>query len=209
MEPRLYKNRETTPPPRMRFEEAPNMEGDRIERKIEGDGPLELRARENGSQGMSLCPLLAAHLGRYENGQALQSSLTSVYGGHQSSINISRNLPPNGAIHMQKWVMPVTCHMFTYTRKDSARIWWNNEKSAVIMSLTDINASLTEHNLHQQCKLFSKGNSSTQQWEHFFTGSGKITLAMGTILHYQWQNNSSIGNSAVRMIFTNSGKILH
>nr|GEV63046.1 ribonuclease H-like domain-containing protein [Tanacetum cinerariifolium] len=32
---------------------------------------------------------------------------------------------------------------------------------AVNMSLTDINASLTEHNLHQQCKLFSRGNSST------------------------------------------------
>ncbi|GKA78635.1 hypothetical protein Tco_0785172 [Tanacetum coccineum] len=30
-----------------------------------------------------------------------------------------------GAIRMQKWVMPVACHMFTYTLKDSARIWWN------------------------------------------------------------------------------------
>nr|GEZ08341.1 hypothetical protein [Tanacetum cinerariifolium] len=80
--------------------------------------------------------------------------------------------------------------------------------TAVNMSLTDINASLTEHNLHQQCKLFSRGNSSTQQWEHFFTSSGKITLAVGTILHYQWQNNYSSGNSAVGMIFTNSGKIL-
>nr|GEU49368.1 hypothetical protein [Tanacetum cinerariifolium] len=81
--------------------------------------------------------------------------------------------------------------------------------AAVNMSLTDINASLTEHNLHQQCKFFSRGNSSTQQLEHFFTSSGKITLAVGTILHYQWQNNSSGGNSAVGMIFTNSEKILH
>nr|GEV47373.1 hypothetical protein [Tanacetum cinerariifolium] len=40
--------------------------------------------------------------------------------------------------------------------------------AAINMSLTDINASLTENNLHQQCKLFSRGNSSTQQWEHFF-----------------------------------------
>nr|GEX97724.1 copia protein [Tanacetum cinerariifolium] len=32
----------------------------------------------------------------------------------------------------------------------------------VNMSLIDINASLTEHNLHQQCKLFSRDNSSTQ-----------------------------------------------
>ncbi|GJW70691.1 hypothetical protein Tco_0127608 [Tanacetum coccineum] len=27
-----------------------------------------------------------------------------------------------GAIHMHKWLMPVPCHMFTYTLKDSARI---------------------------------------------------------------------------------------
>nr|GEU94808.1 Gag-Pol polyprotein [Tanacetum cinerariifolium] len=60
-----------------------------------------------------------------------------------------------------------------------------------------------------QCKLFSRGNSSTQHWEYFITSSGKITLAVGTTLHYLWQNNSSSGNSAVGMIFTNSGKILH
>nr|GEU86681.1 hypothetical protein [Tanacetum cinerariifolium] len=53
------------------------------------------------------------------------------------------------------------------------------------------------------------GNSLTQQWEHFFTSNGKITLAVGTFLHYQWQNNSSSGNSAVGMFFTNSGKVLH
>ncbi|GJY99911.1 hypothetical protein Tco_0517341 [Tanacetum coccineum] len=28
-----------------------------------------------------------------------------------------------GAIRMHKWLMPVACHMFTYTLKDSARIW--------------------------------------------------------------------------------------
>ncbi|GJX89848.1 hypothetical protein Tco_0343174 [Tanacetum coccineum] len=35
-----------------------------------------------------------------------------------------------GAIRMQKWVMPVACHMFTYTLIDSARIWWNSQKAA-------------------------------------------------------------------------------
>nr|GEX32436.1 ribonuclease H-like domain-containing protein [Tanacetum cinerariifolium] len=35
--------------------------------------------------------------------------------------------------------------------------------------------------------------------------SGNISsLAVATILHYQWQNNSSSGNSAVGMIFTNN-----
>ncbi|GJS00908.1 reverse transcriptase domain-containing protein [Tanacetum coccineum] len=34
-----------------------------------------------------------------------------------------------GAIHMQKWLMPVACHMFTYTLKDFAHIWWNSQKT--------------------------------------------------------------------------------
>ncbi|GKF27269.1 hypothetical protein Tco_0083163, partial [Tanacetum coccineum] len=78
------------------FEEAPNREEGRIERNVEGGGPSELRARENGSRGLNFPLLLAPHLGRSENGQALQSYLTSVYGGHQPSTNIGGNLPPNG-----------------------------------------------------------------------------------------------------------------
>ncbi|GKD98476.1 hypothetical protein Tco_1382373 [Tanacetum coccineum] len=34
-----------------------------------------------------------------------------------------------GDIRIQKWLMPVACHMFTYTLKDSARIWWNNQRA--------------------------------------------------------------------------------
>nr|GEW29164.1 hypothetical protein [Tanacetum cinerariifolium] len=207
MEPRPEQNKETIPPlcmrsPRVRrqretvvgFEEAPNMKGGRIERNVKGGGPSELGARENGSRGMNLPSLLAAHLGRSKNGQAMQSSLTSVYSGHQPSTNIRGNLPPNGtvnrqapshppqaqngnpsfggtyahhpqggdiedyplpdglkmhfhigsydgkgdpdnylylfegAIRMQKWVMSVACHVFTYTLKDYARIWWNSQK---------------------------------------------------------------------------------
>nr|GFC13359.1 hypothetical protein [Tanacetum cinerariifolium] len=37
------------------------------------------------------------------------------------------------------------------------------------------------------------GNSSTQQWEHFFTSSGKIALEVGTILHYQWELLLAVG----------------
>ncbi|GKB57683.1 reverse transcriptase domain-containing protein [Tanacetum coccineum] len=33
------------------------------------------------------------------------------------------------AIRMQKWLMPVACHMFMYTLKDSTRIWWNSQKT--------------------------------------------------------------------------------
>nr|GEX24031.1 hypothetical protein [Tanacetum cinerariifolium] len=38
-----------------------------------------------------------------------------------------------GAIRMQKWLMPVACHMFTYTLKDSARIWLNSQKAGRIV----------------------------------------------------------------------------
>nr|GEV85148.1 retrotransposon protein, putative, Ty3-gypsy subclass [Tanacetum cinerariifolium]GEV85664.1 retrotransposon protein, putative, Ty3-gypsy subclass [Tanacetum cinerariifolium] len=34
-----------------------------------------------------------------------------------------------GAIRMQKWLMPVAYYMFTYTLKDSTRIWWNSQKT--------------------------------------------------------------------------------
>nr|GEY48641.1 hypothetical protein [Tanacetum cinerariifolium] len=37
------------------------------------------------------------------------------------------------------------------------------------------------------------GNSSTRQWEHFFTSSGEIALAVGTILHYQWELLLAVG----------------
>ncbi|GKC66895.1 hypothetical protein Tco_1099493 [Tanacetum coccineum] len=205
MEPRSERTRKVTPPLRTRsprvhrqrervvgFEEAPNREKGKIGRNIEGNGPSEARAEENGRREMNLPLLLAAHLGRNEDGRCPQSSLTSVHGGRQSLINTRGNLPPNdqtgnhsvegafayppqggsnrvcdplcsldrgissprwtenafpccsyngkgdldnflhlfeGAIRMQKWLMPVSCHMFTYTLKDSARIWWNSQKA--------------------------------------------------------------------------------
>ncbi|GJV29964.1 hypothetical protein Tco_1386412 [Tanacetum coccineum] len=108
IEPRPERTRKVTPPlrtrsPRVRrqrervvgFEEAPNREGSRTGRNTEGNRPLKDRAEENGRREMNLPPLLAAHLKRNENGQPLQSSLTSVYEGRQSSINIGWDLPPN------------------------------------------------------------------------------------------------------------------
>ncbi|GKD19104.1 hypothetical protein Tco_1208262 [Tanacetum coccineum] len=77
------------------FEAAPNREGGMEERNSEGGRPLEFGAEGNKIQGTNLSPLLVAYLGRNENGQPLQSSLTSVYGGHQPSTNVGGNLPPN------------------------------------------------------------------------------------------------------------------
>nr|GEV77890.1 hypothetical protein [Tanacetum cinerariifolium] len=41
-----------------------------------------------------------------------------------------------GAIRMQKWLMLIACHMFTYTLKDSARIWWNSQVASLITKIS-------------------------------------------------------------------------
>ncbi|GKB83245.1 hypothetical protein Tco_0950140 [Tanacetum coccineum] len=101
MEPRPEPNREATPPLWLRshvvrrhrerivgFKEAPNRVGSRGGRNAKGSRPSKIETRENGNRGVDLPPLLAAHLGRNESGQPLQSSLTPVHGGHQPSTNI-------------------------------------------------------------------------------------------------------------------------
>ena len=50
-----------------------------------------------------------------------------------------------GAIRMQKWAMLVACHMFTYTLRDSARIWWNGQKLGSIINLEDLKAKFRSH----------------------------------------------------------------
>nr|GEU43837.1 reverse transcriptase domain-containing protein [Tanacetum cinerariifolium] len=106
MEARPRPARAVTPPlqaasPRVRkirervvgFEETQNRGESRVERNIEGGRPSEEASRGNGSQNANLPPLLAAHIGRSENGQPLQSSLTSAYRGQALPNNIGGNLP--------------------------------------------------------------------------------------------------------------------
>ncbi|GJW00749.1 reverse transcriptase domain-containing protein [Tanacetum coccineum] len=59
-----------------------------------------------------------------------------------------------GAIRMQKWLMPVACHMFTYTLKDFARIWWNSQKASSILNYEDLKAKFRSH--FSQQKKFTK-----------------------------------------------------
>ncbi|GJT02675.1 hypothetical protein Tco_0823844 [Tanacetum coccineum] len=61
-----------------------------------------------------------------------------------------------GAIRMQKWLMPVACHMFTYTLKDFARIWWNSQKTSSILNYEDLKAKFRSH--FSQQKKFTKTN---------------------------------------------------
>ncbi|GJT07768.1 hypothetical protein Tco_0842230 [Tanacetum coccineum] len=111
MEPRPKLVRAATPPlraasPRVRkrrervvgFEETQNRGESRVERNSEGGRPSEEASRGNGSENVNLPPVLAAHIGRSENGQPLQSSLTSVYGGQALPNNEGWNIPLNGTI---------------------------------------------------------------------------------------------------------------
>nr|GEY12815.1 hypothetical protein [Tanacetum cinerariifolium] len=59
-----------------------------------------------------------------------------------------------GAIRMEKWLMPVACHMFTYTLKDFARIWWNSQKTGSILNYEDLMAKFQSH--FNQQKKFTK-----------------------------------------------------
>ncbi|GJY46755.1 reverse transcriptase domain-containing protein [Tanacetum coccineum] len=106
------------------FEDAPNRDGGREERNSE------------------------AHLRRGENGQPLQSSLTFVHGGHRPLVNTRGNLPPNEVGNV------VACHMFTYTLKDYARIWWNSQKAGSILNYEDLKAKFRSH--FSQQKKFTK-----------------------------------------------------
>ncbi|GKC33032.1 hypothetical protein Tco_1040326, partial [Tanacetum coccineum] len=112
MEPRPEPTRAATPPlrvasPRIRrqgertvgFKRDQSRGESRVERNTEGGRPSAEAPRGNGGQSVNLPPLLAAHLGRGENGQPLQSSLTSAYGGQALPNNIGGNLPSNGFVH--------------------------------------------------------------------------------------------------------------
>ncbi|GKB32163.1 hypothetical protein Tco_0871564 [Tanacetum coccineum] len=109
MEPRPEPGRAVTPPLRaasfrvrrrrervVGFEETQNREESKVERNRDGGRPSKEASRGNGSQNVNLPPLLAAHIGRSEKGQPLQSSLTSVYRGQALPNNVGGNLPPNG-----------------------------------------------------------------------------------------------------------------
>ncbi|GJS11068.1 hypothetical protein Tco_0367864 [Tanacetum coccineum] len=57
-------------------------------------------------------------------------------------------------IRMQKWAMPVACHMFTCNLKDFAWIWWNGQKADSIVNYEDLKAKFRSH--FSQQKKFTK-----------------------------------------------------
>nr|GEW06859.1 hypothetical protein [Tanacetum cinerariifolium] len=85
------------------------------------------------------------------NGLKMPSHVGS-YDGKRDANNYLLFL--DGAICMQKWAMSVACYMFTYTFKDSTRIWWNGQKAGSILNYEDLKATFWSH--FSQQKKFTK-----------------------------------------------------
>nr|GEX09005.1 hypothetical protein [Tanacetum cinerariifolium] len=96
--PMVYKRRKRL----VGFKKTQNRRESWVRKNSKGGRPSKEAPRGNGSQNVNLPLLLAAHIGRSENGQPLQSSLTSAYEGQALSNNIGGNLPPNGRSEEQR-----------------------------------------------------------------------------------------------------------
>nr|GEV95470.1 reverse transcriptase domain-containing protein [Tanacetum cinerariifolium] len=158
------------------FEESPNKEGSKAGRNAESSRPSEIEARENGNRGMNLPPTLGSSLSKKQKRLKMVTPLRgkpspiihkgglsspewtkmpSYIGSYDGKGDLDNFLHLfEGAIRMQKWLMPVACHMFTYTLKDSARIWWNSQKASSILNYKDLKAKLRSQ--FSQQKKFTK-----------------------------------------------------
>ncbi|GKF35167.1 hypothetical protein Tco_0108367, partial [Tanacetum coccineum] len=110
------------------FEGAQSRGESRVERNTEGGRPSKEAPRGNRGQSVNIPPLLAAHLGRGENGQPLQSSLTSTYGGQALPNNMGGNLPSNGTFlshHAQPFIPngSMSTHVHPYQQPTSFVNW--------------------------------------------------------------------------------------
>ncbi|GKC85043.1 hypothetical protein Tco_1140760 [Tanacetum coccineum] len=83
--PRVHRRRERV----VGFEETQNRVESRVERNNEGGRPSEEASRGNRSQNVNLPPLLAAHIGRSENGQPLSPS--RLQGTNGKNVHLGRS----------------------------------------------------------------------------------------------------------------------
>ncbi|GJW12701.1 reverse transcriptase domain-containing protein [Tanacetum coccineum] len=162
IEPRLEPNREATPTLRPRspvvrrqrervvgFEEAPNREGIERGRNAEGSFTDSIGSVTPFVRWIEDYPLLdglkmPSHIGSYD-GKGDPDNFLHLF---------------EGVIRMQKWLMPVACHMFTYTLKDSAHIWWNSQKTSSILNYEELKAKFRSH--FSQQKKFTKTHLAVQ-----------------------------------------------
>ncbi|GKF16327.1 hypothetical protein Tco_0061245, partial [Tanacetum coccineum] len=80
--PRARRQRERV----LEFKDALNRDGSRVEREFKGRRPSERRAEESGDRRENRPLLLVAHLCRNENGQPLESTLTSALLDNENPI---------------------------------------------------------------------------------------------------------------------------
>nr|GEZ84199.1 reverse transcriptase domain-containing protein [Tanacetum cinerariifolium] len=140
---RVHKQRERV----VGLKDAPNREGNMRGRNVEGIRPLEIEARK-GSVTHFVCWIEDYPL---PDGLKMSSHVGSYYGKRDPDnfLHLFK-----GAICMQKWLMPIACHKFTYTLKDSARIGWNIQKVGSILNYEDLKAKFRLH--FNQQKIFTK-----------------------------------------------------
>ncbi|GKA18803.1 hypothetical protein Tco_0698718 [Tanacetum coccineum] len=127
----------------VRFEDAPNREGNRRGRNAEGSFADSAGSVTPFVRWIEDYPLpdglkMPSHIGSYD-GKGDPNNFLHLF---------------EGAIRMQKWLMLVACHMFTYTLKDSARIWWNSQKTGSILNYEDLKVKFRSH--FSQQKKFTK-----------------------------------------------------
>nr|GEU31217.1 hypothetical protein [Tanacetum cinerariifolium] len=58
------------------------------------------------------------------------------YDGKEDTYNFIHVF--EGAMRIEKWAIPFTCHMFVYILKDAARVWWNNIQKGVVTNYEDL-----------------------------------------------------------------------
>ncbi|GKE58766.1 hypothetical protein Tco_1497951 [Tanacetum coccineum] len=114
-----------------------------------------------------------------------------------------------GVIHMQKWAMPVACHMFTYMLKDSARIWWNGQKTvhnikqkegestrAFVTMYTEDTMQILGLHEEQRISGFVHGLRTRSLVEFLTLGSKQKKSTNGTPIDHQESSNKFKRNSS-------------
>ncbi|GKC71510.1 hypothetical protein Tco_1117393 [Tanacetum coccineum] len=209
MEPRPARVRETTlvlriesPSRRQKervveFEDVPNREGDRVER----NSPALSSSLSKKQEWSTLIVIFNQRLFADSTGcvtpfvhwikdYPLPDGLKMP--SHMGSSN--RKGDPNnylylfeGAICMPKWAMPVACHMFTYTLKDSARIWWNGQKADDTFQILGLHE---EHRI----PVFVHGLKTRSLMEFLFNGTPNDQVFGKFKKKNSWDNNKGKKN---------------
>ncbi|GJV59986.1 hypothetical protein Tco_1466086 [Tanacetum coccineum] len=166
---------------------ALNRDESRVERESDGRRLSEQRVEDGRSHEGNLPQLLAAYLGRNENGQPLQSTLTFGYGGNQPSITLGGNSISNGLEKFQSHFSEQ--EKFTKTHLAMHNIKQMDEKALGLSLLAKEVATNGDPNDHKEgFDKFSKGFSldnnkgRKKNWERFSPYKGSNHGLLGNLV---------------------------